>query len=54
MIDKNEAIFLIDFEYSGNNFRGIEFGNLFNELASKYAPIFEIDENMIPNLELRS
>ena len=35
------------------NFRGIEFGNLFNELGSIYGEKFEIDESKVPNFEER-
>ena len=41
-------IHFIDYEFSGLNFLGYEFGNLFNELASEYEPEFQFFEERIP------
>ncbi len=53
--DVAERLRLIDFEYSGPNFRGFEFGNLFCEHAFDYhhsvEPFFAYDVRKYPSLE---
>ena len=44
IIDERNEIQFIDYEFSGLNFLGYEFGNLFNELASEYEPDFQFFE----------
>merc|ERR550525_907931 len=51
------SVKVIDYEYSGYNFRAFDFGNFFNELMIdnyfKDPPFFKIDEAEYPSKEYR-
>ena len=55
--EQSSKLFFIDYEYSGFNFRGFEFGNFFNELTMNYEvdqpPYFLFNAHKYPSVQLR-